>query len=1234
MRRSLNFFSILAVAAAVVCFTIALYGGASPAPLDEIGVVPDAGPGPDRRREPFAGFPLDQGRRVDFELDLSFRQQLTEREMQDQVLDWLLYTAVADAGLSAAEVNEALFDLAPVRHGYLGPVASFEYGVTRARYVGHGRVVAVLPALPEEERIDLLAHLADEQRKNLGEMPGELIPFEYTLDPGLTAATVSRRSPVPAADLFTEESGYYQTRVASLDDLTRFLDRIDDVTYVRREEDHLVLGGRQLQSRRYQGVDVEDVAALWQSEQGIRRQELPGVTASGFSLDPAYRYDELVDFFEQDLEPALMTMSEDDDLPAEQLELFQEVLDIVKAGLRDGDHGPFFRFLEILHESDMQELVQFILSYVNSELRYQAARYDGHLQGTEVGMTLFYTDLLAKLWALDFQKSIPSRRIADFEPMTRAAVSPVFAKEVGEHSKTRLWFEPLDSGLQLAGEGDALLFARRATRIYAASATSLKPGEEGEPSAQSEAFIWWWNDHYEEIARYEPEYERLNEIMKWSAIVTWLSSGDQNDPLAFLGEVEVDHSRWFPTWVRDRADLRFRAWPRVEFYPRGYAGTETEAMALLSSEPYSRFGQERVLSGGHSLAGRQLFTEKRTPSLHSTRSTRRAGRTYDDSAPGLFETFEGRTFKLEPVRPGFARTVVTPRPAALQRNRFGEIARRSFEQSVVQTSAGLRFDARTGQDALGSLSITATANGFRTGWRGREVDQGFALARRLSRTENMDAALSKDPQVASYLPLKNGDYAVKMHHAERWLQLRTEAEPTVDLPSRWHARVSDPESGRRNLLLARIDRPPLEERLEPGDWIAFSAVAPARQSPLRLAPIRGPPESWHPVELLDGDARLAARIDPRTRAVAVRWGDLPPPARQAPEGLGRRLVVAAGSGNGGPLRVDGAGFGGDGGGDFARLFGNGDFRSAALAYAEKPERAQEAWRHALRQETEVSRRLADSGEIASALGQLDAALERYGPAPELTLQKALFQIDRGRMSEAVKTLEREPPTALTLDPFKEVPLWLRRGGAKSPRSGLRAVALTQARHVMARQGEGRGRLVPFFDGKGLDFSLYLADPPAGRVVSQGELGAVLRAEGLYLQDVLKLDPTAPVESSLQELVSTGRAFVIEMPLGEVGHYRPGKIFTPRYERSFEPPPSTPKRPEEAGGRPIFSSAPPPAPRPSFCLGFHVIALADDDEEDEAELRRRLGQKPEAAAVYLVAARVPEGLEAGDGAGCR
>ena len=60
---------------------------------------------------------------------------------------------------------------------------------------------------------------------------------------------------------------------------------------------------------------------------------------------------------------------------------------------------------------------------------FQSARYDGDLQGTEVGMVLFYTDLLAKLWAIDYLGKAPTNFNEDFRSMTKIPLSPVYLEE-------------------------------------------------------------------------------------------------------------------------------------------------------------------------------------------------------------------------------------------------------------------------------------------------------------------------------------------------------------------------------------------------------------------------------------------------------------------------------------------------------------------------------------------------------------------------------------------------------------------------------------------------------------------------------------------------------------------------------------------------------------------------------------------------------------------------------------
>ena len=105
------------------------------------------------------------------------------------------------------------------------------------------------------------------------------------------------------------------------------------------------------------------------------------------------------------------------------------------------DHGNLFA-----------DLTRVILEKDEDKFSYQHARYDGDLKGTDVGMVLFYTDLLAKLWAIDYAGSTPNSEIAEFQPLTRTLVSAMYKEEVETLRDTRLWFGPQQRGFQIAAE--------------------------------------------------------------------------------------------------------------------------------------------------------------------------------------------------------------------------------------------------------------------------------------------------------------------------------------------------------------------------------------------------------------------------------------------------------------------------------------------------------------------------------------------------------------------------------------------------------------------------------------------------------------------------------------------------------------------------------------------------------------------------------------------------------------
>src|SRR5689334_4816032 len=141
MRRLINVGSIAGIVLGVVLVAYAL--SSSPSQASSVSLT-------------FADFPLNQPRIMTVSVREDALEDLSPREHLDQVRDWLLYAVVSASGLSAADVNQALFDVPPVRHGYLQAIASFEYGVTRSANLGNGQIIALVPA-GSSERQDQLA---------------------------------------------------------------------------------------------------------------------------------------------------------------------------------------------------------------------------------------------------------------------------------------------------------------------------------------------------------------------------------------------------------------------------------------------------------------------------------------------------------------------------------------------------------------------------------------------------------------------------------------------------------------------------------------------------------------------------------------------------------------------------------------------------------------------------------------------------------------------------------------------------------------------------------------------------------------------------------------------------------------------------------------------------------------------------------------------------------------------
>ena len=71
--------------------------------------------------------------------------------------------------------------------------------------------------------------------------------------------------------LFTADYGYHEADLTGKSALEGLLKQIDDVTYVGGAGGSVRVGGRKHLGRAYRGIGAEEVAALWQAEQKLRK---------------------------------------------------------------------------------------------------------------------------------------------------------------------------------------------------------------------------------------------------------------------------------------------------------------------------------------------------------------------------------------------------------------------------------------------------------------------------------------------------------------------------------------------------------------------------------------------------------------------------------------------------------------------------------------------------------------------------------------------------------------------------------------------------------------------------------------------------------------------------------------------------------------------------------------------------------------------------------------------------
>lgn len=275
------------------------------------------------------------------------------------------------------------------------------------------------------------------------------------------------------------------------------------------------------------------------------------------------------------------------------------------------------------YDSPEQLFVALAASMLSEHSGYQCARYDGPLQGTLTGMTMFYTDLLMKLWTIDQFDSAPEGLIPGFESVPGHELSSAYCTaDEGQYPATRAWLG-LREEQYVRQSADRVRLAPVVTRVFArGSQYGSEYGAEVEASAAMRRFYRWWNARYAQVAAWEPQYELLNQIMKWSVVTQTAGLSEHQDCLDFLDQIPVDRDQRFDQWVAGHKELRWRG--PVSLVHRD---EPTECIPLLRSRRFSMCGDRQILIGGvtaasrATVAGKRVVPPSRSPQLGRLDST-------------------------------------------------------------------------------------------------------------------------------------------------------------------------------------------------------------------------------------------------------------------------------------------------------------------------------------------------------------------------------------------------------------------------------------------------------------------------------------------------------------------------------------------------------------------------------------------------------------------------------------
>ncbi|MGH3941253.1 MAG: hypothetical protein ACRDTG_21980 [Pseudonocardiaceae bacterium] len=546
---------------------------------------------------------------------------LDPAEVQEQLRDWTRTGLASALELDTPQLRNAFYDTAPVRDPAFTDLAEQSTGPGRALFDGQGTLHVLVPR-DDRREARTIGLLLDDYRTDAGTDPAQVQIHHYQVHPEAQTIELTAEDPAPTSEI-RSANGYVEMRVGDTAGLTDFLAQVGHLSLLEMRDEEIWAGGWKWPDIVGARLSLEDVSVIQRGYLESAAERPPG-----FSLDPG-----------------------PPETPEDALAMLPNLSPELAYRLGTGDwNGSVFPSADAVRQSvddalyydDTEPAVLAELGlpvdrnqlYVLSGLfggapTYSQARYDGGLAGTEVGMTLFYTDFVTKDWINGVGNGVPADAVEGFVPNPEAVIPwshcPMPDEPLSEYG--RVWFGPNESGFGF--DDDRVGIGAQATRLFIRAEDA--EGTEVEPSYQFGRGMRWWDQHYQQIADYEPQYRRLDQIMRWSAALEWLISQTDKE-LPQLADTEIRSNLSFQDWYAQHNELRERS--KIEFVTP--PSTEREAILFKPSAGFDSCGYRRLV-GGVSLSDLVWRQGDRTGHAEIPAPVRRAGPVDEAS------TFDPRT---------------------------------------------------------------------------------------------------------------------------------------------------------------------------------------------------------------------------------------------------------------------------------------------------------------------------------------------------------------------------------------------------------------------------------------------------------------------------------------------------------------------------------------------------------------------------------------------------------------